>query len=73
MPTEKEKNECIANKGFESLSKDMINIAESRHNPFMQEGKVDVDKYIDFLTGYNDFINHAPKPFRPMRDRIMKL
>jgi hypothetical protein len=67
MLSEKEKQEA------ESLTLDMRHLREGRHNPCVKNGKVDVDRYIDFLNEYNEFINHQPKPFKPIKDRIMKL
>ena len=37
------------------------------------DGKIDMDRLLEFLTEYNEFINHKPKPFKPMVDREMKL
>ncbi len=31
------------------------------------------DEWIDFLTAYNEFINHRPRPFRPFRETKMLL
>lgn len=31
------------------------------------------DEIIDFLDGYNAFINHAMRPFKPMREVKMLL
>ena len=56
-----------------SLQNDMKYIAAHRHNLLIVDGKVDLDRFITFLTEYNEFINHKPKPFKPMIDRIMKL
>jgi hypothetical protein len=36
-------------------------------------GKIELDRLIEFLTGFNAFINHEPKPFKPMIDREMRL
>jgi hypothetical protein len=57
----------------EALRKDMETITLSRHNPFIKEGKVDADAFIEFVTQYNEFINHAPKPFAQIVDKYMKL
>ena len=48
-------------------------VSAHRHNPLIVDGEVDLDRFITFLTEYNEFINHKPKPFKPMIDRIMKL
>jgi hypothetical protein len=48
-------------------------LSEHRHNPFIKDGEVDVDAYIEFVQQFNEFINHEPKPFKPMIDKDMKL
>jgi len=73
MLSEKEKQEWTVLAESTSLRDDMRRLSESRHNPFLKDGIVDIDKYIEFLNEYNEFINHTPKPFKPMIDRIMKL
>lgn len=55
------------------LQKDMAAVAASRHNPFLKEGEVDVDAYIEFVSSYNEFINHEPKPFKRMIDKDVRL
>jgi hypothetical protein len=57
----------------EGLAADLEVLRQRRHNPFIKDGRVDVDAYIQFLTQYNEFINHAPKPFRPIVDHDMRL
>jgi hypothetical protein len=57
----------------EALKNDMAAVVASRHNPFVREGVVDVDAYIEFVTAFNEFISHEPKPFTPMIDRDMRL
>jgi hypothetical protein len=58
----------------ERLGSDLEALRHKRHNPFIKDdGRVDVDAYIQFLTQYNEFINHAPKPFRPIVDHDMRL
>ena len=73
MLSEKEKQELTGIAESGSLRDDMRYLAEKKYNPFLKDGKVDIDRYIDFLNAYNEFINHTPKPFKPMIDRIMKL
>ena len=43
------------------------------HNPFFKNGRAIPDAYIEFVSQYNEFINHQPKPFSAFRDRMMKL
>ena len=69
----KEKEELLALAKSSSLKKDMQYLSAHRHNPLIVDGKVDLDRYITFLTEYNEFINHQPKPFKPMVEKIMKL
>ncbi len=71
--SEDEKREFLRLAKSSSLRRDMRHLSSNRHNPFIKDGKVDVDAYIEFVTQYNEFINHEPKPFKPMVDKIMKL
>jgi len=59
--------------GSEGLRKDMEMLKEQWKDPFVKDGRVDVDAYIEFVMQFNEFINHKPKPFKPMIDRDMKL
>ena len=68
-----EKEELIALARSASLKEDMQYLAAHRHNPLIVDGKVDLDRYITFVTEYNEFINHQPKLFKPMVEKIMKL
>lgn len=71
--SEKAKEEMRELAASTSMRDDMRQVAMHRHNPIMVDGKVDGDRLIEFLTGYNEFINHEPKPFKPIKDTIMKL
>jgi hypothetical protein len=71
--SEHEKKEMLRLAGSSSLRKDAEYLTAHRHNPVVIDGKVDMDRLIEFLTEYNEFINHKPKPFKPMIDRDMKL
>ncbi|GMT48437.1 MAG: hypothetical protein IEMM0007_2003 [bacterium] len=71
--SENEKRELLRLAESSSLRKDMRHLSSNRHNPFIRDGKVDVDAYIEFVTQYNEFINHEPKAFKPMVDKVMKL
>ncbi|MBC8390965.1 MAG: hypothetical protein H8E17_00140 [Deltaproteobacteria bacterium] len=73
MLSEKEKKELLETIGFQSLRNDMRNLSATRQNTLLNNGKVDLDGFIEFLNGYNEFINHRPRPFKPMIDRVMKL
>ena len=39
-----------------------FNIA--RKNPFIDKGKPDIDKYIEFVTQFNAFMGHKKKKFK---------
>ncbi len=56
-----------------ALRNDLEIVSRGRHNPFVKGGIVDCDAYIEFLVGYNEFINHEPKRFVPMVERDMRL
>lgn len=59
--------------GSIALKNDMEAIARGRHNPFIKAGRVDVDAYISFVSEFNEFINHEPKPFKQIIDKDMRL
>jgi hypothetical protein len=71
--SKKEKEELLRLSKSSSLRKDMKYLRDNRHNPVIVNGKVDMNRLITFLTEFNEFINHEPKPFKPMIDRVMKL
>jgi len=56
-----------------SLKTEIARMSVKDHNPIMVNGRVDADKWIMFLNGYNEFINHTMRPFHKMIDRVMKL
>ncbi|MDP3297674.1 MAG: hypothetical protein Q8N09_08810 [Thermodesulfovibrionia bacterium] len=71
--SKKAKKELLEVSQSSSLRRDMREIASNRHNPFLKDGRVDVDAYIEFVTQFNEFINHAAKPFQLMIDKNIKL
>jgi hypothetical protein len=71
--SEQEKDEMIRLSESSSLREDTIYLTTHRHNPFVKDGIVDIDAYIEFIQQFNEFINHKPKPFKPMIDKVMKL
>lgn len=73
MLSDAEKKELKELAKSSKFREDLRKISKNRHNPFMVNGDVDVDRLIIFLTEYNYFINHNPKPFRRIIDKIMKL
>ncbi|MBI5199174.1 MAG: hypothetical protein HZA09_04065 [Nitrospirae bacterium] len=71
--SKKAAKELIELSRSERFRKDMETVRLNRHNPFFKKGKINIDAYIEFVTQFNEFINHEPKPFKPMIDRVMKL
>ena len=68
------KRELVEAAASETLRKDMQHLRDQRHNPFLlDDGRVDIDAYIDFLNRFNEFINHEPKPLKPFIEKEMKL
>ena len=57
----------------DSFKKDIEMLRSRWQMPFVRDGKVDADAYIEFVTQFNEFINHQPKQFKPIIDRDMKL
>jgi hypothetical protein len=57
----------------EELRDDMDRLKSSWQSPFIRNGMIDVDLYIEFVEQFNEFINHQPKPFRPMIEKDMRL
>ena len=71
--TEEERDELRNLAQSPSLREDMRRLAANRHTPFIVNGQVDTERLITFLTEYNEFINHTPRPFRPIIEREIKL
>ena len=68
-----EKKELLDKAASVELRDDMRLLRQTRHKLLREDGQVDIDKWIEFLTEYNEFINHEPKPFAPMLERDMKM
>ncbi|BCB96598.1 hypothetical protein JZK55_15200 [Dissulfurispira thermophila] len=68
-----EKAELLKLASSTSMREDMRYISNHRHNPVMIDGNIDLDRLIEFLTQFNEFMNHKPKPFKPIIDRDMRL
>jgi len=68
-----EKEELLRLARSSSLKDDMQYLSAHRHNPLLLDGKISMDRLLDFLNEFNEFINHEPKPFKPMIDRDMRL
>ena len=73
MLSEQDKKELLEMAHSERIREDFRIMAGNRHNPFLVHGVVDLDKYIDFLSDYNEFIGHISRPFRKIIDKKMLL
>ncbi|MBM3246087.1 MAG: hypothetical protein FJZ13_02030 [Candidatus Omnitrophica bacterium] len=73
MLSKDEKKELKELASSSKLRNDMQAMLKMRHNPFMIDGKVDLDKFLEFLNEYNYFINHNPKIFSKIIDNDMRL
>ena len=73
MLTEEEKRELKDLAKSFKLKHDLRQVSKNRHNPFIVNGKLDLDCFLTFLNEYNYFINHTPKPFRKIIDRDIRL
>lgn len=71
--SEKAENELIELARAEELRKDMEMMKAQWKTPFIKDGRVDVDAYIEFVTEFNEFINHKPKPFKKIIEKAMRL
>ncbi|MFH1227463.1 MAG: hypothetical protein V1701_06125 [Planctomycetota bacterium] len=72
MTSIKQADEMAIFAGPGALRKDMRALSAGRHNPF-KNPKTGPDNYLEFVTHYNEFINHRAKPFRKIVDRLMKM
>ena len=68
-----ERKELLGMAASSGLRHDMRLLRRTRHNPVLLDGRMDLDRLIAFLTEYNEFINHEPKPFARMVERDMKM
>ena len=73
MLSKEEKEELIKLAKSEKLRKEFKKLSECRYNPFIENGKINSDKFLKFLNEYNEFINHAQKPFKKIIDKDMRL
>lgn len=71
--SEQERQDLLRLAESASLRNDMQYLSSHRHNPVLVNGIFDMDRLVEFLSQFNDFISHQPKPFRPMIEKDMKL
>ncbi len=69
----KAEDELVELARSERFREDMRSLRAGWQNPFVKDGRIDIDAYIKFVMEFNKFINHELKPFRPMIDRDMRL
>lgn len=68
-----EKKEMLEIAASPAVRQDMRLLRQTRHSLTRGDGQVDIDSWIEFLTHYNEFINHEPRPFTPMQEHTMKM
>lgn len=73
MLSEEEKRELRELSASSALKEDIDTLLRARHNPFIVNGRMDIDIFLAFLTEYNRFVNHAPKLFHRIIDNDMRL
>ena len=56
-----------------AFKNEMDVVAGGRHNSFIRDGVADVDAYVEFVSSFNEFIGHRPKPFVSMSGSDMRL
>lgn len=71
--TKEDKRDLLEMARSKNLCEDFRIIAENRYNPFLENGDINLDKFINFLNDYNEFINHKMRPFRKIIDKDMRL
>ncbi len=71
--SKKSRKELVRTSKSRSLKRDMREISLNSSNQFLKDGKPDADAYIEFVTEFNEFINHTLKPFRAMIEKDLKL
>ena len=67
---EKEELKRLADSG--EMRRDMQRMADSRRRAFLETGGVDTDRFLDFVSAFNQFINHAPRKFRRIEEHDMR-
>ncbi len=73
MLNDEQKKELLDTAKSSNLKRDLRQVSKNRHNPFIVNGKLDLDCFLTFLNEYNYFINHTPRPFCKIIDRDIRL
>lgn len=71
--TDDEKSSLLNLASSTSMKADMKILAKQRYNPLVVSGEIDIDRVLEFMSEFNEFINHEPKPFKPIVDKEMRL
>lgn len=71
--SEKAEKELVEFAVSTEFRRDMEMLRVISQSPFVKDGRIDVDAYLEFVQQFNEFINHQPKPLKPMIDKVMKL
>lgn len=73
MLSREDKRELLEMAHSAQIREDCRKIEQHRHNPFLVNGAVDIDRFIDFLNEYNDFFGHKKRQFSKIIDKDMRL
>jgi len=73
MLSPQDKRELLEMAHSSRMREDFRIMAGNRHNPFLVNGVVDLNKFVDFLNDYNESINHVRRPFRKIIAKDMRL
>lgn len=73
MLSDQDKKELLEMARSKQIREDFRIMAANRRNPFLVNGVVNLDKFIDFLNDYNEFAGHPIKPFRKIVTKRMLL
>ena len=71
--SKEEKEEFLNSSHCLRLEKDFNHMRNNRFLYLSKDSKVNLDKYIKFLSLSNSFINHRKKPFRKIEGNHFKL
>lgn len=73
MLSAEEKRELLKSAKSIKLREEFKLLSKNRINPFIENGEVNMDYLLEFLTEYNNFIGHKSRPVRKIIDRNMRL
>ncbi|HAH20366.1 MAG: hypothetical protein A2Y00_08745 [Omnitrophica WOR_2 bacterium GWF2_43_52] len=73
MLSQEDKRELLEMAHSALIREDYRKMEQHRHNPFLVNAVVDVDRVIEFLNGFNDFFGHKKRQFSKIIDKDMRL